>query len=406
MKYILLLGDGMADLPIKELGNKTPLDVANKPCMDSLVPHSILGLVKTVPEGYKPGSDVANLSALGYDPKVSYSGRSPLEALSIGIDLKDTDVAIRCNVVTLSDEEAYEDKIMLDYSAGEISSEEAKELINSVESELGNELFHFYSGVSYRHCLIWENGSVNQELTPPHDILNKNINSYLPKNPKLLDLMKKSYDLLKNHPINLARMEKGLNPANSIWLWGEGTKPNLQNFTEKTGLKGSMISAVDLLKGMAIGSKMTSIDVDGATGTLHTNYKGKLDAATKTLLEDGNDFVYIHLEGPDECGHQGDMAGKISAIEQIDEKLLKPLLANLDEAKEDYRLLIMPDHPTPLCIRTHTNAAIPFMLYSSKNEYSGNLNTYSESSATSTGLIVEEGYTLINHLFDEKLNFK
>ena len=300
----------------------------------------------------------------------------------------------------------YEDKIMLDYSAGEISSEEAKELIKSVESELGNELFHFYSGVSYRHCLIWENGSVNQELTPPHDILNKNINSYLPKNPKLLDLMKKSYDLLKNHPINLARMEKGLNPANSIWLWGEGTKPNLQNFTEKTGLKGSMISAVDLLNGMAIGSKMTSIDVDGATGTLHTNYKGKLDAATKTLLEDGNDFVYIHLEGPDECGHQGDMAGKISAIEQIDEKLLKPLLANLDEAKEDYRLLIMPDHPTPLCIRTHTNAAIPFMLYSSKNEYSGNLNTYSESSATSTGLIVEEGYTLINHLFDEKLNFK
>ena len=406
MKYILVLGDGMADLPIKELGNKTPLDVANKPCMGSLVPHSILGLVKTVPDGYKPGSDVANLSALGYDPKVSYSGRSPLEALSIGIDLKDTDVAIRCNVVTLSDEEAYEDKIMLDYSAGEISSEEAKELIKSVESELGNELFHFYSGVSYRHCLIWENGSVNQELTPPHDILNKNINSYLPKNPKLLDLMKKSYDLLKNHPINLARMEKGSNPANSIWLWGEGTKPNLQNFTEKTGLKGSMISAVDLLKGMAIGSKMTSIDVDGATGTLHTNYKGKLDAATKTLLEDGNDFVYIHLEGPDECGHQGDMAGKISAIEQIDEKLLKPLLANLDEAKEDYRLLIMPDHPTPLCIRTHTNAAIPFMLYSSKNEYSGNLNTYSESSATSTGLIVEEGYTLINHLFDEKLTFK
>ena len=406
MKYILLLGDGMADLPIEELGNKTPLDVANKPCMDSLVPNSILGLVKTVPEGYKPGSDVANLSALGYDPKISYSGRSPLEALSIGIDLKDTDVAIRCNVVTLSDEEAYEDKIMLDYSAGEISSEEAKELIKSVESELGNELFHFYSGVSYRHCLIWENGSVNQELTPPHDILNKNIDSYLPKNPKLLDLMKKSYDLLKNHPINLARIEKGLNPANSIWLWGEGTKPNLQDFTEKTGLKGSMISAVDLLKGMAIGSKMTSIDVEGATGTLHTNYKGKLDAATKTLLEDGNDFVYIHLEGPDECGHQGDMAGKISAIEQIDEKLLKPLLANLDEAKEDYRLLIMPDHPTPLCIRTHTNAAIPFMLYSSKNEYSSNLTVYSESSATSTGLRVEDGYTLINYLFDEKLNFK
>lgn len=405
MKYILLLGDGMADLPIKELGNKTPLDVANKPCMDSLAAHSILGLVKTVPDGFKPGSDVANLSALGYDPRVSYSGRSPLEALSIGIDMKDSDVAVRCNLVTLSDEDTYSNKTMLDYSAGEISSEEAAELIKAVEEKLGNEIFHFYSGVSYRHCLIWENGKTGQNLTPPHDILNKDIKEFLPENEELLSLMEKSYDILKNHPINQERINKGLNPANSIWLWGEGTKPNLQNFTEKTGLKGSMISAVDLLKGMAIGSQMTSIDVCGATGTLHTNYKGKLDAATKTLLEDGNDFVYIHLEGPDECGHQGDREGKISAIEQIDEKILQALIQNLKNAGEDFSVLVMPDHPTPLCLRTHTKDPVPFMLYNSKKNISSGLDAYTEKTCASTGILVNDGYTLIKHLFDDKLEF-
>lgn len=404
MKYILLLGDGMADLPIEELGFKTPLEIAKKPCMDSLVNYSILGLVKTVPEGYKPGSDVANLSALGYDPKISYSGRSPLEALSIGIDMKASDVAIRCNLVTLSDEEKYEDKMMLDYSAGEISSEEAKILIEEIDKKLGSRIFKFFSGVSYRHCLIWDNGKIKLELTPPHDILNKNISAYLPKNNELLKLMKESYDILKEHPINKERINKGLNPANSIWLWGEGTKPKLEDFYKKTGLKGSMISAVDLLKGMAIGSKMTSIDVEGATGTVNTNYKGKLDAAIKTLLVDNNDFVYIHLEGPDECGHQGDMKGKISAIEQIDEKILKPLLDKLREEGEEFGLLVMPDHPTPLCLRTHTNAPIPFLLYHSSNEKKNDLSSYCEKTCEGTNLIIEDGYKLINYLFDKNLN--
>lgn len=405
MKYILLLGDGMADHPIEKLNNKTPLDVANKPCMDSLAKDAVLGLVKTVPDGFKPGSDVANLSALGYDPKISYSGRSPLEALSIGIDMDESDVAVRCNLVTLSNENNYEDKNMLDYSAGEISSAEARILINAVQEKLGSLKLHFYPGVSYRHCLIWKDGEINQNFTPPHDILNKNISSYLPKNKMMLELMKQSYDILKNHPINTERIKKGLNPANSIWLWGEGTKPELTNFNKKTGLKGSMISAVDLLKGIAIGCGMDSIDVEGATGTVHTNYKGKLEAAKKALLKDKSDFVYIHLEGPDECGHQGDLEGKISAIEQIDEKILKPLLDELKKNNEDYSVLVMPDHPTPLALRTHTSEAIPFLLYNSTKKHKSEHNKYCEKACGATGIYVNEGHTLIEHLFNPELEF-
>ena len=404
MKYLVMLCDGMADEPNEALGNSTPMEKANKPCMDSLAAKAEVGIVKTVAEGLKPGSDVANLSVLGYEPAVYYSGRSPLEAASIGIDLKDTDVTLRCNLVTLSDEEDYEKKTILDYCADDISSEEAKILIEYIQEKLGNDKFRFYPGVSYRHCLVWSNGNPHPGvLTPPHDITGKVITDYIPKGEavdELYDLMKKSYDLLKDHPVNKARIARGKRPANSIWLWGEGTKPLLDNFSEKFGKKGSMISAVDLLKGIAICAGMNSVDVDGATGYLDTNFDGKCKAAIEEFKK-GADLVYIHVEAPDECGHRGEIENKVKAIEMIDEHILAPVVEFL-RGYDDFAVLVCPDHPTPLSIRTHTSTPVPYLIYDSKNEINSGVKVFCEKEARETGNYIEKGFTRRNNFLPKK----
>jgi 2,3-bisphosphoglycerate-independent phosphoglycerate mutase len=399
VKYLVMLCDGMADEPNEALGNSTPMEKANKPCMDSLAAKAEVGIVKTVAEGLKPGSDVANLSVLGYEPAVYYSGRSPLEAASIGIDLKDTDVTLRCNLVTLSDDEDYENKTILDYCADDISSEEAKILIEYIQEKLGNDKFRFYPGVSYRHCLVWSNGNPHPGvLTPPHDITGKVITDYIPKGEavdELYDLMKKSYDLLKDHPVNQARIARGKRPANSIWLWGEGTKPLLDNFSEKFGIKGSIISAVDLLKGIAICAGMNSVDVDGATGYLDTNFDGKCKAAIEEF-KNGADLVYVHVEAPDECGHRGEIENKVKAIEMIDEHILGPVVEFL-KGYDDFAVLVCPDHPTPLSIRTHTSTPVPYLIYDSKNEINSGVKVFCEKEARETGNYIEKGFTMMNY---------
>ena len=399
MKYLVMLCDGMADEPNEALGNSTPMEKANKPCMDSLAAKAEVGIAKTVAEGLKPGSDVANLSVLGYEPAVYYSGRSPLEAASIGIDLKDTDVTLRCNLVTLSDDEDYENKTILDYCADDISSEEAKILIEYIQEKLGNDVFRFYPGVSYRHCLVWSKGNPHPGvLTPPHDITGKVITDYIPKGEavdELYDLMKKSYDLLKDHPVNQARIARGKRPANSIWLWGEGTKPLLDNFSEKFGKKGSMISAVDLLKGIAICAGMNSVDVDGATGYLDTNFDGKCKAAIEEF-KNGADLVYVHVEAPDECGHRGEIENKVKAIEMIDEHILGPVVEFL-KGYDDFAVLVCPDHPTPLSIRTHTSTPVPYLIYDSKNEINSGVKVFCEKEARETGNYIEKGFTMMNY---------
>lgn len=399
MKYLVMLCDGMADEPNEALGNSTPMEKANKPCMNSLAAKAEVGIVKTVAEGLKPGSDVANLSVLGYEPAVYYSGRSPLEAASIGIDLKDTDVTLRCNLVTLSDDEDYENKTILDYCADDISSEEAKILIEYIQEKLGNDVFRFYPGVSYRHCLVWSNGNPHPGvLTPPHDITGKVITDYIPKGEavdELYDLMKKSYELLKDHPVNKARIARGKRPANSIWLWGEGTKPLLDNFSEKFGKKGSMISAVDLLKGIAICAGMNSVDVEGATGYLDTNFDGKCKAAIEEFKK-GADLVYIHVEAPDECGHRGEIENKVKAIEMIDEHILAPVVEFL-RGYDDFAVLVCPDHPTPLSIRTHTSTPVPYLIYDSKNEINSGVKVFCEKEARETGNYIEKGFTMMNY---------
>ena len=365
MKYVLILGDGMADRPIPELSGKTPLEYAKTPMMDELAKQSEVGLVSTIPEGMSPGSDTANMSVCGYDPKKYYTGRSPLEALSIGVAMKDTDVAIRTNVVTVSDDDLpYEEKTIIDHSSSEIDTEDAAVLIEAVKKELANEMFAFYVGTSYRHLLIWDKGRV-VKLTPPHDILGKTIGEYLPKESLLFEMQKKSYEILNNHPINVARAAKGLNKANSIWFWGAGTKPILTSFEEKTGKKGAMISAVDLLKGIAVGAGMTNKNVEGANGQLHTNYVGKAQAAVDALTKEGFDFAYIHVEAPDEMGHQGSVERKVQAIEYLDEKIIRYVKEAMDKSGEDYRMLILPDHPTPIEVRTHTSDPVPYLLYDS-----------------------------------------
>lgn len=419
MKYVVILGDGMADRPIEELNHKTPLEYAKKPTMDALAKKGELGLVHTIPEGMKPGSDTANLSVLGYDPKKYYSGRSPLEALSIGVPMKESDIALRCNLVTLSEEETtYEKRRMIDHSSDEISTEDAAILLDAIKDAFENEEFQFYVGTSYRHCLIWNQGKV-VELAQPHDILEQCIASYLPmhlgqshnagaeakeKNMDanvLYSMMKKSYDILVNHPINVARREKGLKPANSCWFWGAGTKPALSSFEEKTGKKGAMISAVDLLKGIAVGASMQVIEVEGANGGLHTNYEGKAQAAVDALTKQGNDFVYVHLEGPDEMGHQGSVDRKVQAIEWLDERVVKPVIEGLQEAGEEFRVLILPDHPTPICIRTHSSEPVPYVLYDSRCENPNEVEGYSEKEAAKTGVYVAKGHTIIDKLFFE-----
>lgn len=401
MKYIVMLGDGMADYPIEELGGRTPLEAAKKPNIDRLARGGELGMVKTVPEGLKPGSDVANLSAMGYNPLQCYTGRSPLEAVSIGIQMEDTDVAFRCNLVTLSDEPEYADKTMVDYSSGEITTAEAQELIKAVDEAFRTEEILFYPGISYRHCMIWHGGPVGLDLTPPHDISDRKVTAYLPGNPVILDLMKRSYEILKDHPVNKDRKARGLNPANSIWLWGEGTKPGVSRFEETYGVKGSVISAVDLIKGIGICAGMNVIEVEGATGNIDTNFKGKGEAALQTLLE-GQDLVYIHVEAPDECGHHGDLAGKIRAIELIDEEIVGPLLKGLEAAGEEYSILVMPDHPTPIAIKTHISDPIPYLLYRSTEPIDSGIDTYTENTGRSTGRYVAQGYELMNRLLDRQ----
>lgn len=396
MKYIVVLGDGMADRPIEEIGGKTPLEYADTPFMDRLAGMSEIGLSANIPDGMKPGSDTANLAVLGYNPEKYYTGRSPLEALSIGVDMDDTDIAIRCNIVTLSDDDrAYEEKTIIDHSSGEISTGEAAELIEAVKSELQDDIYQFYVGTSYRHLTIWKNGAV-KELTPPHDILGKVIGSYLPDDEKLTTFMKRSYDILNNHPINIERAKKGLNKANSIWFWGAGTKPALDSFEEKYGKKGAMISAVDLLKGIAVGTGMTNIIVDGADGTLETNYEGKAEAAVKAVSEDGFDYVYVHVEAPDEMGHQGSLENKLKAIEYLDSRVIKPIYEKLTESGIDFRMLILPDHPTPIAVRTHTSDPVPYMMYDSTNKLSNDIK-YNERQAKGTGRIFEKGYELMSY---------
>ena len=398
MKYVLILGDGMADRPIPELSGKTPLEYAKTPMLDELAKQSEVGLVHTIPEGMAPGSDTANMSVCGYDPKIYYTGRSPLEALSIGVAMKDTDVAIRTNVVTLSDDDLpYEEKTIIDHSSSEISTEDAAVLIEAVQKALGNEMFQYYVGTSYRHLLIWNQGSV-VELTPPHDILGKTIGEYLPKESLLLEMQKKSYEILNDHPINVARAAAGLNKANSIWFWGAGTKPILTSFEEKTGKKGAMISAVDLLKGIAVGAGMDNKNVEGANGQLHTNYEGKAQAAVDALTKEGYDFAYIHVEAPDEMGHQGSVERKVQAIEYLDERIIRYVKEAMDTSGEDYRMLVLPDHPTPIEVRTHTSEPVPYLLYDSTKKQDNDWE-YSEKCAAEGGIYRPLGHELIDYLF-------
>ncbi len=395
MKYIIVLGDGMADEPLAELGDKTPLEYAKTPCMDMLSKKSKIGLAATIPEGMKPGSDTANLAVMGYYPKQYYTGRSPLEALSIGVDMEADDIAIRCNIVTVSDDDLpYEQKTIIDHSSSEISTEDASVLLDAVKEQLQSDIFEYYLGTSYRHCTIWKKGQV-VELTPPHDILGKVIGDYLPTEPQLKEMMKKSYEILNNHSLNVERAKKGLNKANSIWFWGAGTKPALDSFEGKFGLKGAMISAVDLLKGIAVGASMTNIEVEGADGTLHTNYEGKADAAVKAVTEDGFDFVYIHVEAPDEMGHQGSYERKVQAIQFLDEKVIARVYEQMKASGEDFRMLVTPDHPTPICTRTHSMNPVPYMIYDSTKEQNNTWN-YNEKEAKASGNYLADGYKIMN----------
>lgn len=396
MKYIVILGDGMADEPLTQLGGKTPLEFANIPTMDELAGKGEMGLAKTVPDTMKPGSDVANLAVLGYDPMRNYSGRSPLEALSVGVDMADTDVVFRCNIVTLTEDAPYGEKTIVDHSSGEISTADADVLMDTIRAYLTTEEFSFYTGTSYRHIMVWKNGAV-LDMEQPHDHLGQKIGPFLPKEAVFRDMMEKSYDLLNDHPLNRARAEKGLNKANSAWFWGAGTRPSLQNFTEKTGKVGAMISAVDLLKGIAVGAGMQVVEVPGATGGLHTNYEGKAQAAVKAVLEDGCDFVYIHVEAPDEMGHQGSIENKVQAIEYLDSRIVAPVKQAMDASGEDYRMLIMPDHPTPIRCRTHTSDPVPYILYDSTLQRKA-VAHYTEKDAAATGNYEPEGYKMIDRL--------
>ena len=400
MKYLVVLGDGMADRDIEELGNKTPLEYAKTPTMDKYSKMSEIGLVHTIPEGMTPGSDTANLSVLGYDPKQYYTGRSPLEALSIGVDMKATDVALRCNIVTVSiDDLPYEEKTIIDHSSSEISTEDAAILLEAVRKELETDVYKFYVGTSYRHLTIWDKGEV-VDLTAPHDILGQVIGQYLPKDTALREMMKKSYNILSKHPINQQRIKDGLNPANSIWFWGAGTRPMLSSFEGKTGKTGAMISAVDLLKGIAVGADMKVVEVEGANGGLNTNYEGKADAAIKVLLEDGYDFAYIHIEAPDEMGHQGSVERKVKAIEYLDGRVIKRVVEAFEAKGQDFRMIVLPDHPTPIAIRTHSSDPVPYMLYDSTDKKNNTWN-YNEKEAKESGNYIADGHTAINHLFEK-----
>lgn len=404
MKYAVVLYDGMADYPVPALGGKTPMEVAKKPNFDTLAAKGEVGMVKTVADGLKPGSDIANLSVMGYDPAVYYTGRSPLEAVSIGVKMNDTDIAMRCNVVTLSDEADYDEKTMVDYSAGDITSEDAAELIKAVQEHFGGGEFDFYSGVSYRHCLVHHGGTTELgNMTPPHDISGKVVGPYISthKNAeKLTAMMRESYDILKDHPVNKRRMAEGKRPGNSIWLWGVGKRPALESFEKLYGLKGSVISAVDLLKGIGISAGMTTPDVEGATGYIDTNFEGKAAAGIEEF-KNGKDFVYFHFEAPDECGHRNEPENKVRAIELIDEKVLPALLDYLNNCGDDYKVMILPDHPTPIVTMTHAGDPVPYMIYHKNNEVESGVASINEKTAAATGNYVAVGHTLIRKFLND-----
>ena len=401
MKYLVLIPDGMADEPIEALGNATPMQKANKPMMDLLASQAVVGTVSNVPEGMVPESDTANMSILSFDPKIYSKGRSPLEAVSMGIEMLPDETAYRCNVVTLSDEgEDYDDKIILDHSADEITTAEADELIKALQEKFGNDVRHFYTGISYRHCLIWKNGNDTYPFMRPHDILGKRIGEYLPKEEngggEFYRLMRESFDVLNHHPINEARRARGLKPANSVWFWSPGKKPALPNFREQWNLRAAVISAVDLIKGIGLCAGMTSIDVDGVTGNVHTNYKGKADAAIKAF-SDGYDYVYVHVEAPDECGHRAELDNKVLSIEKIDSEILAPVYNYLSSTGEDFKIMVLPDHPTPIRLRTHTIDPVPFLLYSSASSFDG-VDCFCEESAEAKKNYIPFGHKLMELL--------
>ena len=393
MKYIVVLGDGMSDEPIEALGGKTPLEYAKTPAMDVLASCGQMGMVQNVPEGMHPGSEVANLSVMGYDPKTDFTGRSPLEALSVGVKMEPDDIIFRCNVVTLTEEEPYPEKTIVDHSSGEISTEEADGLMDAIRENFNNETFQFYTGTSYRHIMVWKHGHLAR-LEPPHDHLTQVIGPYLPEEPVLRDFMERSFDILNNHPVNLKRAAEGKRKGNSLWYWGAGTKPSLGGFTEKTGLKGAMISAVDLLKGIAVGAGMEIYHVQGATGSLDTNWEGKAQAAIDALLKDGCDFAYIHVEAPDEMGHQGLVAEKVQSIEYLDSRVIGPIMKAMEDAGEDYRILVLPAPPTPIRIRTHSSDPVPYVLYDSTRQERKKAR-YTEAEAKAAGTFVPHGYELL-----------
>ena len=400
MKYIVVLCDGMADEPLDELGGKTPMEAAHKPSMNQLAKDSELGLVRTIPEGMSSGSDIANLSVLGYDPKLYYTGRSPIEALSIGIPMEDSDVSFRCNFVTLSEEEdVYEERVILDHGAEDISTEEAKVLIEEIKKHFATEEIDFYTGISYRNIMVEKESKV-EKLTPPHDVLTRKIGDYLPSRVELREMMKESYEVLKNHPINVARKERGLRPGNSIWFWGAGTKPKLTPYEDNFGKKAALFSPVDLLRGIAKGANIANIEVEGAEGGLETNYEGIAKATVKTLIEDGYDFMYVHLEAPDEMSHQGSLEDKMLAIEYIDKNVIPYVLEGLRQSGQDFRLLILPDHFTPVKLRTHVGEPVPYLLYDSRKNVAG-YDNFSEKNAKDSGRLIEPGYELIKKLFND-----
>ena len=403
MKYLVLIPDGMADRPIPALGNRTPMEAAVKPCMDALAARSTVGLVSNVPEGMVPESDTANMAILSFDPKVYSRGRSPLEAISMGLEMALDETAYRCNVVTLSDDGEYEDKIMLDHSADEITTAEADELIKALEAHFGTDYRHFYTGVSYRHCILWKDGNDTYDFSRPHDIIGRCIRDYLPKEEngggEFYRLMKESFAVLDQHPVNQARRARGLKPANSAWLWSPGKKPRLPSFTEKWGISGTVISAVDLIKGIGLCAGMKSVDVEGATGNVHTNYDGKAQAAI-TAFKEGADLVYIHVEGPDECGHRAETDNKVLSVELIDRKILAPVYEYLKFTAEDFKILVLPDHPTPIEIRTHSMEPVPFFLYDSRKDVCG-VTSYTEASAAETGLYIPDGFTLLERVIEK-----
>ena len=410
MKYLIVVPDGSADNPIDSLGGKTPLEAAELPCMDSLASRGEIGSARTVPEGISPGSDSANLSVMGYDPRRYLTGRSPLEAASIGLEMTDSDISFRANLITVDPDgaEEYEDFVVRDHAAGDITTEEAAELVEALNDKLAEDGLYIHLGTGYRQCMIVDrshpNGHTDYKCVPPHDILDKRAGEYLPKGKgadHLINMMKESYEILKDHPVNKARIARGLNPANSLWIWGQGTRPQLPDFNEKYGVDGAVISAVDLIKGIALFAGLEVLKVDGINGTKHTNFSGKAEAAIEAY-RNGKNFIYMHIEGTDECSHQGDLAGKIKCAEDIDSKVVKPIYEYLRDSGDDFKILVIPDHRTPLAIRTHSSDPVPFLIYDSRKETPEDLRKqFNERAAMESDNYYKDGFILTDHFFEK-----